>query len=147
MENWFQCKVKYMTTSSNGLAKSITETYLVDAMSFTEAETRLIEELAEGHKEFMVMSVARSQITEVVFYGDTEYWFKCKLTYASVDADTEKEKKVTSYLLVNAGDVKESWDRVNEHLKEMVVTYQIPKIEESPIVGVIEYKKKEKAIA
>lgn len=144
METWFQCKVKYMTTSSNGLAKSISEQYLVDAMSFTEAEALLIEEIAEGHKEFMVMSVARSQISEVVYYGDTEYWFKCKVTYLTVDADTEKEKKVVSYLLVNASDVKESWDRVEEHLKEMTVNYQVPKIEESPIVGVIESKKKKK---
>ncbi len=144
MNNWFQCKVKYVARNDNGLVKNATEQYLVDAMSFTEAEGRLIEDMAEGLKDFTVMSVARSQITEVVFYGDTEKWFRSKVTYVTVDGDEEKEKKVTTYFLVNANDVQEAWDRTQEHLKEMLVPYQVPKIEESPVIGVIEHKKKKK---
>ena len=144
MNNWFQCKVKYSSRGANGLMKNSAEQYLVDAITFTEAEAMLIEELAEGHTDFQVVSVTRSQVTEVVFYGDTEFWFRCKVTYITVDADSEKEKKVVSYLLVNAADVKEAWDRVQEHLKEMLVPYQVPKIEESPIMGILEHKKKKK---
>jgi hypothetical protein len=141
MSEWFQAKVKFLRQMDNGLIKQVTEQYLVDAMSFTETETRVLQEVGEGMKELTMMSVARSNIKEVVVYGDTELWFKTKVTYSDLDTETEKEKKVTTYLLVNANDVKEAYERTGEHLKEMLVPYQIPKIEESPIVEVYQYQK------
>ena len=133
-----------MTQTDNGLVKNVSEQYLVDAMTFTEAESRLIEELAEGRKEFTVMSVARSQIKDVIYYGDTELWFKCKVSYTTVDPESEKEKKVSTLALVNAQDVGEAWERILEHLESMLVPFTVNKVEESPIVEVIEYKKRAK---
>lgn len=140
MSEWFQAKVKFLRQMDNGLIKQITEQYLVDALSFTETESRVMQEVGEGMREVTMMSVARSNIKEVVFYGDTDLWWKVKVTYSLMDEETEKEKKVTTYLLVNANDLKEAYDRTEDHLREMLVPFQIPKIEESPIIDVYQYQ-------
>jgi hypothetical protein len=139
MSEWFQTKVKFLRQMDNGLIKQITEQYLVDAMSFTECEARVMQEVGEGMREVTMMSSARSNIKEVVFYGDTDLWFKVKVTYNLMDEETEKEKKITTYLLVNSNDLKEAYERTEEHLKEMLVPFMIPKIEESPIIDVYQH--------
>lgn len=140
MCEWFQAKVSSLQQMSNGLIQKLVETYLIDAMSFTEAEARAIKE-SEGSREVTAVSIARSPIKEVVFYGDTDQWHKVKVQYSLMDEATEKEKKVTTYFLVNAADVKEAYDRTEEHLKEMLVPFTIPKVELSPIVEVFQYEK------
>lgn len=141
MSEYFESKVKFLRQMDNGLIKAITETYLVDCMSFTECEARVRQEVGEGMREVTMMSEKRSNIKEVVLYGDTDLFFKVKVQYALMDEDTEKEKKVTTHLLVNANDAREAYDRTAEHLKEMIVPFQISKIEESPIIEVYQYKK------
>lgn len=140
MAEWFESKVSYLRQMDNGLIKKVTEQYLVDSCSFTECEARVIAEQGEGIREVTVAAIKRSNIKEVVFYGDTDQWFKVKVQYSVVDEDTEKEKKVTTYLLVNANDAKEAYERTEEHLKEMLVPFSIPKVEESPIVDVFQYQ-------
>lgn len=141
MCEWFQAKVKFLRQMDNGLIKKITESYLVDSISFAECEARVMEEVGEGMREVTMMAVAKSNIKEVVFYGDTDMWFKCKVCYAMMDEDTEKEKKVSTYVLVNASDAREAIDRCAEHFKEMLVPFTIPKVEESPIIDVYEYQR------
>lgn len=141
MSEYFETKIKFLRQMDNGLVKNITESYLVDAMSFTEAEARVMSDVGEGMREVTMMSSKRSQIKEVIFYGDTDLWFKTKVTYSLMDEEIEKEKKITTYFLVNANDVREAYDRTQEHLKEMLVPFKIPKIEESSVIDVLEYKK------
>jgi len=124
----------------NGLIKSITEQYLVNSMSFTECEARVLSEQGEGVREVTCQAIARSNIKEVVFYGDTDLWFKVKVCYNLMDEDTEKEKKISTYILVNANDAREAYDRCAEHLKEMLVPFQIPKVEETNFVDVYDYQ-------
>lgn len=138
---WFQCKVKFLKETSEGLFKSVTEQYLVDALSFTEAEGRALQDMPSGRGEITMMSIQKSNIREVAFYGDTDMWFKAKVSYVVVEEETEKEKRITTYILVNASDLREAYDRVQEHLKEMLVPFLISKIEESPIIDVFEYQK------
>lgn len=141
MTEWFEAKVSYTKQTDNGLIKKVTEQYLVDAMSFTETEARVMQEAGDGMREVIAVAMKRSPIKDVVFYGDTDLWHKVKVTYSLMDEDTENEKKVTTYLLVNSSDVKEAYARTEEHLKEMLVPFQIPKIEESPICEVFQYEK------
>lgn len=141
MGYWFQCKIKILRETGEGLVKSVTENYLVDAMTFTEAENRIIQELGSSNSgELNMQSMSRSNIKEVVFYGDTDRWFKAKVTYVTLDEEAEKEKKVVSYLLINSETVREAYDRIQEHTKEWLVPLTIIKIEESNIVDVIEYQ-------
>ncbi len=143
MSEYFHAKVKLLRQMSNGLVKQVTEQYLVDAMSVTETEARCLSEIGDGVREVSAVSIAKSPIKEVVMYGDTDMFFKVKVTYNLTDEETEKEKKITTYLLVNANDAKEAYERTEEHLKEMLVPFQIPKIEESPIIEVYEYQRSE----
>lgn len=144
MSDWFQAKVKFLRQMDNGLIKSITEQYLVDSMSFTETEARVMQEVGEGTREVQAVAISRSNIKEVVMYGDTDMFFKVKVQYSITDEETEKEKKVTTYLLVNANDPKEAYERAEEHLKEMLVPFRITKVEESPICEVYEHKSNER---
>lgn len=113
----------------------------MDAMSFTETEARVIKEVGESVRELYFDSIAHSPITEIVTYGDTDLWFKCKVVYKDVDPDSGKEKKTTLYILVNANDVNEAYDRTQEHLKEMLVPFEIPKVEETAICEIYQYEK------
>lgn len=139
--SYFHVKVSFSRQQDNGLVKKETEQYLVDAMSFTETEARVIKEVGESVRELHFDSIAHSPITEIVPYGDTDLWFKCKVTYKIMDEATEKEKKNILYLLVNAKDVNEAYDRCQDHLKEMLVPFEIPKIEETQLCEIYQYEK------
>lgn len=147
MAEWFEAKVSFLRMMENGLVKKISEQYLVDSHSFTECEARVLQEQGDGVREIAVATMKRSPIKEVVYYGDTDLWFKVKVTYSAIDEATEKEKKITTYLLVNASNVIEATQRTEEHLKEMLVPYQIPKVEESKIVDVFEHVSGTKRVA
>lgn len=139
MAEWFHAKVKFLRQMDNGLIKKVTEQYLVDSLSFTETEARVMQEAGEGMREVTMIAVSRSPIKEVVMYGDTDLFFTVKVKYSTVDEVIEKERKVTMVLLVNANDVKEAYERTESHLKDMLVPFQITKVEESPIVEVFQH--------
>ena len=96
MNKWFECKVKYVKTMENGLEKPVTETYLVDALSFTEAEKRFLEEIRPFMSgEFEVTSIKPVKFADV-FYCDLEAadkWFKCKLVYITVDEKSVQRRR------------------------------------------------------
>jgi len=141
MSTYFSLTASFLRQAENGLIKKTNEEYLIDAVSFGEAEARAIAEASSDAREFTVNKVAKSPIKEVVFYGDTDLWCKCKVTYSLMDEDSEKESKITTYILVNAKDTKEAYDRCCEHLKEMIVPFEIPKVEETKIVDIYQYEK------
>ncbi len=141
MNNWFECKVKYEKIDQNsGKTKKVTEPYLIDAVTFSEAEERIyksLEEMISG--EFVVKSIAKSNISDVFEYEAGELWFKCKVSYVDVDEESGKEKKVNNYMLVTADDAREAYDRIQESLKEMVIPFEIPSVVASPIVDIFPY--------
>ncbi|EOZ99303.1 hypothetical protein A33Q_0681 [Indibacter alkaliphilus LW1] len=141
MRIWFLCKVKYAKENEQGLLKNVSEQYLVDAVSFTEAEARIYDMLGSTIRgDFQVTNISKSNFVDVFPYDDIDIWHKCKITYVVADADSGKEKKVTQYMLVTAHDVKEAYDRIHESLNNMLVTFRVPDINESPIVEVFPYE-------
>lgn len=147
MNNWFECKVKYeKLDQSTGKAKKVTEPYLIDAITFSEAEERIykaLEEMISG--EFIVKSLAKANVSDVFEYEAGAKWFKCKVSYVDIDEETGREKKVNNYMLVTADTSKEAYDRIQESLKEMIIPFEIPTIAESPIVDVFPYNPSEHA--
>ncbi|MDX5478354.1 MAG: DUF4494 domain-containing protein [Cyclobacteriaceae bacterium] len=142
MRIWFLCKVKYAKENEQGLLKNVSEQYLVDAVSFTEAEARIYDMLGSTIRgDFQVTNISKSNFVDVFPYDDIDIWHKCKITYVVADADSGKEKKVTQYMLVTAHDVKEAYDRIHESLNNMLVTFRVPDITESPIVEVFPYER------
>ena len=139
MKQWFLCKVKYQKEDENGRLKSVTEPYLVDAVSFTEAETRIYEEMGERVRgEFMITGISKSKIIDVFHYEDIDIWFKCKVVYY-VAEESGKEKKIVNQMIVTAHNVKEAYDRIYESLNNMLVSFQVPEVIESPIIEVFNY--------
>jgi hypothetical protein len=93
---WFECKIQYEKTMDDGLQKKVVETYVVDALSFTEAEQRIMEELsAYISGEFTIKDIKIAQYKEI-FFADQDLadrWYKTKLQFITIDEKTEKEKR------------------------------------------------------
>ena len=104
---WFECKVRYDKTLESGLIKKTTETYLVDALSFTEAEKRFIEEIEPFMSgEFMVTDIKRARITDLFDSVDLndDHWFKARIAYISIDEKPAVEKRIVQPALSQAND-------------------------------------------
>ena len=137
MYNWFTVKVKYTKQLENGAFKRVSEPYLLAAMTFTDAEARIYEELGTLIKgEFDVVGIARTEIHDIFAYDDADVWYKCKVTYEREDGDSEKTKKVAQNFLVSAHSVKDAYDRIKESLSTLMVDFLIPSIIVSPIIEI-----------
>lgn len=144
MRTWYLCKVKYAKENEQGLLKNISEQYLVDAVSFTEAEAILNDRLGSQIRgDFQITHESKSNIVDVFHYEDSDLWHKCKITYIVANGESGKEKKVVQYMIVTAEDVKQAFDRIQESLSTMLVSYRVPEISESPIVEVFPYEKQD----
>jgi hypothetical protein len=137
MNNWFTVKVKYTKELENGTFKRVSEPYLVAAMTFTDAEARIYEELGSIIRgEFIVVGISRTELHDIFLYDDADVWYKAKVTYESEAGEEEKAKRVTQNFLVSAHSVKDAYDRIRESLSTYLVDFQIPAIIVSPIVEI-----------
>lgn len=137
MNNWFTVKVKYTKQLENGTFKRVSEPYLLSALTFTDAEARIYEELgAIIRGEFDVVSISRTELHDIFAYDDASTWWKCKVTYESAEHDSEKTKKVSQTFLVSADTAKEAYERIQESLSTLMVDFNIPSIIFSPIVDI-----------
>ncbi len=97
MANWFECKIRYDKIMDNGAIKKVTEPYLVDALSFTEAEARIIEEMTPYISgEFSVSAVKRTKISEIFWDDSADKWYLVKVAFITIDERTAVEKKSIS---------------------------------------------------
>lgn len=144
MANWFECKVRYDKIQENGAAKKVTEPYLVDALSFTEAEARITEEqrpFISG--EFSVSAVKRSRIAEIGFYDDGDRWYLVKVAFIEVDQKSGAEKRAVTQILIQASDFKSAFDNLLDHMKGTMADYDIVSISETPLIDVYKMKVKD----
>ena len=137
MQTWFTCKVKYQRIDEHGKQSRANETYLVEAINFTEAETRIFEMMEQyGHGDIIVAGITKTNFSEIINYDDGQYWYKAKVQWEDVSDDSGKVSKVTNYLLVAANIVKQTYERVEEAMESMMVPIEIPAISISPILDV-----------
>lgn len=137
---WYECKVKYRKTDEIGGQKVTTEPYLVDALSFTEAERRINEEMsAYISEEFKIMNIKVANYAEIHPFENADRWFRSKVSLLAYDEESGKERKTNMYLLVQANDVKEAFDNTISAMKGTMGDYTIPAISESPILDVFPY--------
>lgn len=137
MNSWFTVKIKYTKQLDNGALKRVSEPYLIAAMTFTDAEARIYEELGTLIRgEFHVVGITRTELHDIFMYEDADAWYKVKVKYETIDADSEKTRKVTQNFLVSAGSVKEAYERIKESLSTLMVDFEIPSISVSPIVDI-----------
>lgn len=139
-QTWYECKVKYRKTHETGEQKVTTESYLLDAISYTEAEARINEEMAAyTSEEFLITNIKVANLSEVHPFENSDRWFKSKVALIAFDENSGKERKTNTYLLVQANDVKEAYDHTIEAMKGTMGDYTIPVISESPIMDVFPY--------
>ena len=151
MHNWFECKIRYEKIAENGMNKKVTEPYLVDALSFTEAESRIIETEAESRiieeitpfisGEFTVSDIKRANYSEL-FPSEEEAadrWFKCKLYFITLDEKSGAEKKTATNVLVQAADLRDAVKKLDEGMKGTMADYVIASVAETAIMDVYPY--------
>ncbi len=144
MANWFECKVRYDKTMENGAVKKVNEPYLLDALSFTEAEARMIEEITPFISgDFTVSAVKRTKIAEIFWDDAADRWYLVKFAFITIDEKTAAEKKTTSLILVAASDFQGAVDAFKEGMKDTMADYEIVSVAETPIMDVYRMKVKE----
>ena len=137
MANYFEVKITYDKTLGNGKEKKVSELYLVDACSFTEAEMKI--NAFAVLPNFKVKSIRKSNVSEIVNSINSEYtsYFKCKLNFISLDEKSGAEKKTAVYMLVDAETLDKAKALLVEHMKSTMTDYSIEKIEETKLMAVI----------
>ena len=144
---WFECKVRYEKTMEDGMPKKVVEIYTVDALSFSEAEARIMEEMSSyvsGEIEIADLKIAPYK---EIFFADNDLadkWYKTKLAFITIDEKTDKEKKTSVFYLVNAGNINSAIKNIDEVMGGTMIDYQTINVSETSIMDVFEYKKKEK---
>ena len=140
MHNWFECKVSYEKMLENGMQKKVTEPYLVDALSFTEAEARIIEELRPYITgEFTVSAVGRKKYSETFFNENGDRFYKIKIYFITLDEKSGAEKRIAAHMLVQASTLKDALSVFEEEMKGTLADYVTAAVVETQIVDVFPY--------
>lgn len=140
---WFECKVRYDKTLETGLLKKVTEAYIVEALSFTEAEKRFIEEMKPYISgEFEVTDIRKARLTELFesIDNNADRWFKAKVAYVVLDEKTGQEKRTNQMMLVQATDFRDAVVALDKGMKGTLGDWVIVSIAETPIMDVFRYK-------
>lgn len=146
MAKWFETKVRFDKTMKNGTVKKVTEHYLVDALSFTEAEARTNEEVTPFMSgDFDVSAVKKSNISEIFRDETGDRWYKVKVAFITIDEKTAVEKRKASYILVQASSFKGAYDNFIEGMKGTMADYEIAGIAETAIMDVYNAKLESKS--
>ena len=142
---WFEAKVRYDKTMEDGCLKKVTETYVVDALSFGEAEKRILEEMASyvsGEIDVCGLKIAPYK---EIFFADSDMadrWYVAKLAFITIDEKTDKEKKTMVCYLVNAGNIYTAIKNIGEVMAGTMIDYDTLNVSETQILDVFEYKPK-----
>ena len=135
--NWFECKVSYEKMMDNGVMKRVSEPYLVDALSFTEAEARVIENMQHYVSgEFQVADIRRARLAELFFNPAGDRYYKFKVNFITLDEKSGTEKKTAVQMLAQASDIKEAIAVLEEGMKGTMADYIIASITETMIMDV-----------
>jgi len=145
MNTWFECTAKYIKMDENGHEKKASETYMLDAISFTEAESRIYKELQTMVSgEFMVTKISKTRISEIIPSDNGDRWYKARVAFITIDEESGKEKRTSQSVLVFSNNVKEAYDQIIEAMQGMMADFEISGINESSILDVFPYSASEK---
>ena len=137
MAQWFECKIKIDKTTADGVIKTSTENYLVDALSFTEAEARITEEMQPYISgEFKVDSVKRVRVSEMFFDETGDRWYKAKVNFVTLDEKKAVEKRTASYMYVQATEFSKALQNLMEGMKGTMSDFEVASITETTLLDV-----------
>lgn len=141
MNQWFETHVKYEKTLETGTQKKVDETYLVDAMSFTEAENRTIEEMTPFISGgFEVSAAKKARISELFYDAAGDKWYRCKVCFITLDEKNGMEKRSYANMLVQASDFQTAVSNLETGMKGTMSDWEIFSITETKIMDVFGVK-------
>ena len=137
MAQWFKTSVRFDKMQQNGTVKRVTEPYLVDALSFTEAESRIIKEVTPYISgEFTVSAVKKSNISEIFWSADGDRWYQVKVAFITIDEKTAAEKRNVSVIMVQASDFNNALENFLDGMKDTMADFEIVSVTETNIIDV-----------
>lgn len=143
MYQWFECKIKYEKTLDDGKVQKVTEPYLVDAINFTDAEKRIIEEVQPFMTGvFEVSDIKRVRYSELFEdpRDEADRFYKAKVVFVTLDEKSGAEKKTVNPMLIQAGSLREALDRLDEGMKSSMMDYTVAAIQETSLVDVFHFQ-------
>lgn len=141
MNKWFECTIRFDKIMPNGISKKVSERYLVDSISFTEAEARIIEESRPFiNGEFVVTDIKRARLSEIFFNENGDKYYKVKINYITLDEQSGREKKTPAYMLVQASTIDDAKAWLEDGMKGTLSDYIVESIKETKIMDVYPYE-------
>ena len=141
MALWFECKVRYDKMQENGMVKKVNEPYLVDALTFTEAESRIVEEMKPFISgEYSISSEKKTKISEIFFNEGGARYYQVKVNFITLDENSGVEKKTSTLILVQAADFDSALSNFKEGMKGTMADYEIASITETMLMDVFPAK-------
>lgn len=140
---WYETKVRYQKMMDDGSEKEVSERYVVDALSFTEAESAIIEEMSVYVSgEMKVSNLGKASYSEVFFSDndDDDKFFKAQLQFITIDEKTEREKRSNVRYLVQAKSIARALRYVDEVMNESMIDYDVIGLNVTPIMDVFEHR-------
>ena len=142
-KKFFNCKVRFQKMAENGTSKTVTESYLVDALSYTEAESSFIEYITPYMSgDFEVVGINRYHLSEI-FTSDEESadkWYRAKIYFITLDEKSGLEKRTSTFMLVQAADLRDAVKKLDEGMKGTMADYEIASMAETNIMDVVFYE-------
>ena len=142
MKKWFECKVKYKKVNDEGKLKSMSELYLIDAVNFTEAESRMTEQFAPyASYGFDITAIKATNYAEALFSSDaySDKWYKCKITFTTTN-DKGKEIESSSHIVVQSDSLDNAMVKANEVYNNTTFDYRVSSVSETKIMDVYPYE-------
>ena len=146
MANWFECKIRYDKTLEDGKIKKTTETYMVDALTFTEAERRFLEEMEPYMSgEYEVAGIKKARIAELMasIDGNDDRWYRAKVAFITLDEKTGVEKRTSQTMLVQARDLKTAVQNLEKCMAGTMGEWSLTSMAETAIIDIFPYEKKD----
>lgn len=141
--SWFECKVRYEKTQDDGSEKMVNELYVVDALSFTEAEASIIENMqVYVSGEFKVANINPTNYNEIFFSDicDDDLWFKARLAFITIDEKSNNEKRSYVNYLIQAKCIERAKRYVDEVMGKTMIDYELKSLSETKILDVFEHE-------
>lgn len=128
--------MRYTRLEENGVVRKVTEPYLVDAVSFAEAEARITEEMRPFISgDFTVSAAKREKICEVVDDGTGDRWYRVRAMFISIDEKSGVEKKAPHDFMVRADTLKEAIENFESNV-HLLIDYELAGVTETAIMDV-----------
>ncbi|MFV0484572.1 MAG: DUF4494 domain-containing protein [Bacteroidales bacterium] len=138
MQTWYECKIRYQKIDEDGRERKVSELYLFEAVSYTDAEARVFNFMGQiTREEFTILNIKKANYAEIFPYDSGDKWIKAKINIITIDEEKSKEKIISNYYLTLADDIKESINRLEESLEYLLVPFVISQVGISNIMDIL----------